>query len=85
MSARHTAILAGPYLAGTRVLVELDDQNRIIDCSAIRCVWSGTVRFDDWFRDQYNPIVLPDAGEEYYAWLDRMGGDIDADEFVPAA
>lgn len=77
---QHTAILQGDYLAGTRVLVTLDRNGRITACNAISCLWSGSARFDGWFRDQYNPVVLVDAGEEYYAWLDAMSRDDDEPE-----
>jgi len=36
--------------------VRLDADNRILEASAVSCVWSGTTRFDRWFRGQY-PIA----------------------------
>lgn len=75
---RHSAILHGPYLKGTRVLVSVDELGRITGCSAVRSLWSGSHRFDAPFREQYNPIVLYDAGEEYYAWLEEMSRDDDS-------
>lgn len=74
MTIQHTAILQGEYLRGTRVLVTLDPQGRILDSSGITCVWKDTPRFDDWFRANYNPTILYDGGEEYRAWSDWMSG-----------
>lgn len=82
MTTQHTAILGGPYLRGTRVLVAVDALGRITSCSAIRSLWTGSHRFDAPFREAYNPIVLYDAGEEYRAWLDAMSDD---DGFEPVA
>lgn len=68
---RHTAILQ-TYLRGTRVLVEMDEQGRILDSNFIHTVWSGTQRFGDHFRELYNPVILYDNGEEFRAWIDTL-------------
>jgi hypothetical protein len=59
--------LYGPYLAGVRVHVELRD-GRIVSCREIRCVFSGTDRFHEWFWKLYltpqEPVALEPV-EEY--------------------
>jgi hypothetical protein len=75
-AAWHTAILGGPYLDGIRILVALDTHGRIIASTGIPNLSAGAPgHFDDWLRCSFNPIILLDAGEEYYAWLDRMSRD----------
>lgn len=64
----HTAILHGQFMHNHRVLVTLDVRRRIVACNTIKCLWSGTTRFDWWFRSQYKPEVLLDEGKEYRRW-----------------
>lgn len=53
--------LRGEFLRGARVHVTVK-QGLIIACDEIRCVWTGTKRFDRWFRDLYSPVVVAIEG-----------------------
>lgn len=66
MTAERLIILTGPYQRGLVVLVTEDDGGRIVDCPRLSCVWSGTPRFDAWFRAQYLADTLdqPEAEPE---------------------
>ncbi len=72
----HTAILRGQFMRDHRVLVTLDVRRRIVACNAIKCLWSGTPRFDWWFRSQYAPEVLPDGGTEYHRWRRERSAEL---------
>jgi hypothetical protein len=51
------AVLAGDYLYGKRCKVLVNVQGQIIASSVVRCAWSGTERFDEWFRAMYAPRI----------------------------
>jgi len=55
---RHLAVLAGPFLKGTKCFVSITADGKIVGCDRITCKWSGTDKFDAWFREQYNPVVM---------------------------
>lgn len=38
--------------------VRVDEQGRILSSSAVRCVWSGSPRFDGWFRERYQIVAV---------------------------
>lgn len=80
----HTAILQGKYLRGTRCLVLIDADGKILDCNAIHSLWSNSPRFDEPFRDTYNPLVIYDGGEEFRAWVNTLSDD-PGDELAPVA
>lgn len=49
--------LRGEYLRGARVHIKVQD-GFIVSCREIGCVWSGTRKFDRWFRELYSPVTL---------------------------
>ncbi len=49
--------LRGEYLRGARVHITVRD-GFIIRCREIRCSWSGTRKFDRWFRELYSPVTV---------------------------
>lgn len=53
----HQVVLRGPFLRGNIVTVAVGPDGRIVDCARIHSVWSGTPRFDAWFRELYGPIM----------------------------
>ncbi len=55
MAHYEVVTLTGPYLRGLRCVVTVDPAGYLIACNAIRCVWTGSRRFDAWFRDLYSP------------------------------
>lgn len=54
----HPVILTGPYLKRMRCRLLLDGDGRIIDCDRIHCAFSGSARFDEWFKALYHPVFL---------------------------
>jgi hypothetical protein len=53
----HQVMLRGPFLRGNIVTVAVNVDGLIVDCARIHSVWSGTPRFDAWFRELYGPII----------------------------
>ncbi len=70
MTSYKRVTLYGPYLKGVRVHVEMR-RGKIVSCKEIRCVFSGTDRFHEWFWKLYltpeAAPILKQAGE--YATL----------------
>jgi hypothetical protein len=40
-----------------------DGTDRIVSSGAVSCVWTGTPRFDAWFRARYEPFEVVRLGE----------------------
>lgn len=52
---------------GSTSLVELTTSGRVWRCDAVSCVWSGTERFDGWFRSQYPDVeIFVDGGAKHH-------------------
>ena len=55
MSERTTDEYNGvAFRQGGYCYVKLDEQGRILESSAVRCVWSGTEKFHDWFVESFD-------------------------------
>jgi hypothetical protein len=44
-------------------LVALDSSGHILRASGVKCVWSGSRRFDAWFRALFPCTIYKDGGE----------------------
>lgn len=59
----YNAIAVRPNGGWCRVWVD-PRTRRILASSAVRCVWTGTPKFDRWFRRQYPDVVVMAADKE---------------------
>lgn len=52
------AILRGDILRGKTCQVQITGDGKIIRCDILQSIWSGDVKFDAWFREEYRPELL---------------------------